>query len=96
MRIPRDQLSRVGLDLYNRKRDRRCSTASVHRSLHQGAGFLIRETALVLEGGGPDAKRDEIESKRNEYKKSYAARGLEDEVKLAARLLKREDAAESL
>jgi len=42
-----DQLSRVGLDLYKRNSDRRCSTVSVHRAFHQRARLLTRRIALV-------------------------------------------------
>jgi len=69
-----------------RRSDRRCSTASVHKSFHQGAGFLPQEIAFFLEEGRPEEKRDEMDSRRNEYRKSYAARGLEERRELEAEL----------
>jgi len=76
----------VGFDLYIRRSDRRCSTVSVHKSFHHGIGLLAEGITLFLEGGRPEEKRDEMDSSRNEYRESYATRGLEEKEKLEARL----------
>jgi len=69
-----------------RRSDRRCSTASAHKSFHHGTRILAEGITLFLEGGRPEEKRDEIDSSRNEYRESYAPRGLEEKEKLEARL----------